>query len=589
MSSTFRHESVDGDFRRELEQFQFSGIPFEDFLIHAFGITKGELEEVKKEVEGYNILSSSKYKEQEAEFVAAASKLERAMYDPYTAMGNMILDRAMRSSKNLLPNKVKLLKFDTPLKGFFAERKPDVLLVPELDDKEEITIKNLKWENIMWALEFKKKHQSSLNEVNRQKVAEVAEVKRQRETDENEEPISSKKKKISTRSKTVVERRSSDDDDSPTTMASTLDFTSGTSASTIPSRRPAASSSRAGTVPPLADDPFTQNAPSNEVPTGQASLPPFSPSSATVEDGTNALIARSGAAHALVSASIGSASSASTTTTSRRTPPPEIQLANYIAEVMSARGDRTHAFGALVERTGIRLQFYSHSCGVISDKIDIIRDSVLHAAFLVLITRQTMAKLGFNTVLGYCNPFNTAGKITPPEQSTMRPSQKLEPIKGGGENFKLDPEHEIEYEDRVHVEYGTVGRGTTVLGVKKPPECRVDLILKASWQVTTRRNEKEAIFLARDVDSLHSPEIYGELVVPDPSPTLALVGACTRHPLKGVEVRELRILLMRRYQPVSDLSDRDFVNVMGQIMLCELLFSVCSSLLTFVLTVISHS
>lgn len=234
---------------------------------------------------------------------------------------------------------------------------------------------------------------------------------------------------------------------------------------------------------------------------------------------------------------------------------------------MSARGDRTHVFGAIIQKTKMKLQFYSHSCGVISDEIDIVEDAVLHAVFLVLFTRQPIDKLGFNTALGYCDPFKTkSGK-------TMCLNKKLESIPGGGSSYELDPEAKIEYRDRVHTEYSSVGRGTTVFGVKRLRNCEIDLILKASWQVTTRRHEDEAILIARRVDPEHAPEIYGRLIIPDPSPSMAVVAACKYHPTKSVEVRELRVLLMRKYRPVTELNDTDFMRVMIQMIYCESLHS----------------
>ena len=98
--------------------------------------------------------------------------------------------------------------------------------------------------------------------------------------------------------------------------------------------------------------------------------------------------------------------------------------------------------------------------------------------------------------------------------------------------------------------------------------------MKATWQITTRRLEEEAILIAREVNEMHAPEIYGKMTIADTTPTQALISACTNRPLKEAEERELRILLMRRYKSMSDphdeIDDGEFLLAMVQLMECEL-------------------
>ena len=150
----------------------------------------------------------------------------------------------------------------------------------------------------------------------------------------------------------------------------------------------------------------------------------------------------------------------------------------------------------------------------------------------------------------------------------------LNPILDGGDNFDLKPGTELKLGKCIHSEYCLIGRATSVYDVERPEGSKVDLVVKFSWQVKTRRREDIAIRIARSIDPLHSPEIYGQAIVEDKSPSSRLIEACLSsdkptRPRRPFEKRELRVLLMRKYESVEKLNDKEFGQVVPQFTTCE--------------------
>ena len=173
-----------------------------------------------------------------------------------------------------------------------------------------------------------------------------------------------------------------------------------------------------------------------------------------------------------------------------------------------------------------------------------------------------MESLGFNEDMGYCNPFNT--------KAARNMKLILEPIPGGGDNFELKPGTELKLGKCIHSEYCLMGRATSVYDIERPECSKVNLVVKFSWQVTKRRREDIAIRIARSVDPKHSPEIYGQVIACDKSPSRMLIAACPangRSP-RPFKERELRVLLMRKYRSVEELEDDDFCKIIPQLTDC---------------------
>lgn len=80
------------------------------------------------------------------------------------------------------------------------------------------------------------------------------------------------------------------------------------------------------------------------------------------------------------------------------------KVIQHFKEVLSSRGDRTHAFGACVSSARIKLMLSSHSGIIESDEIDFVDKQELLAIFLLMFATSAMFDLRFNAKTGYCNP-----------------------------------------------------------------------------------------------------------------------------------------------------------------------------------------
>ena len=209
------------------------------------------------------------------------------------------------------------------------------------------------------------------------------------------------------------------------------------------------------------------------------------------------------------------------------------------------------------------MTYYSRTAYVVARPFDLVRDPVTFSLLILLLSRQPMERLGFNEDMGYCNPFNTKA------ERDMKLT--LEPIPGGGNNFELKLGTELKLGKCIHSEYCLMGRATSVYDIERPECSKVNLVVKFSWQVTKRRREDIAIRIARSVDPKHSPEIYGQVIVGDKSPSQKLIAACPadRRSARSYEERELRVLLMRKYKPVERLKDKNFCKIIKQFTNCK--------------------
>ncbi|KAH8111406.1 hypothetical protein DFH11DRAFT_1880016 [Phellopilus nigrolimitatus] len=234
-----------------------------------------------------------------------------------------------------------------------------------------------------------------------------------------------------------------------------------------------------------------------------------------------------------------------------------VQLASYVAEVFSARGDRKFAFAVLVEGNDITLFFYHRSAIIEADPFDIASNPTYFALLLLMFYRD-LPDLGFNEIMGYCNPFDFTDESTNKLQSGL-----LEPVKGSDTPLDIS---KIVLGEKLASPYCLIGRGTSVI---KANIDGYNLVIKFSWQAKTRENEDEFILDARTLVDIikHIPEIFGKAVMDDMTPVAKLRDACMR---KGeiFEVREFRALVMREYFHIYDLGPRDFWSVIVQIAKC---------------------
>ena len=82
-----------------------------------------------------------------------------------------------------------------------------------------------------------------------------------------------------------------------------------------------------------------------------------------------------------------------------------------------------------------------------------------------------------------------------------------------------------------------------------------------------------AIRIARSVDPEHSPEIFGQAILADETPTKGLISACPpiddHHSSEPIEEHEVRVLLMRKYNAIEELNDDEFCDVLPQFSTCK--------------------
>ncbi|KAH8104378.1 hypothetical protein DFH11DRAFT_1864779 [Phellopilus nigrolimitatus] len=171
---------------------------------------------------------------------------------------------------------------------------------------------------------------------------------------------------------------------------------------------------------------------------------------------------------------------------------------------------------------------------------------------------RDLPDLGFNEIMGYCNPFDFADESTNKLQSGL-----LEPVTGSDTPLDIS---KVVLGEKLTSPYCLIGRGTSVI------KANIDgykLVIKFSWQAKTRKNEDEFILDARTLLDIikHIPEIFGKVVVNDMTPVAKLRDACMT---KGeiFEVREFRALVMREYFRIYDLKPKDFWAVIVQIVKC---------------------
>lgn len=593
VSHRFTHQSVDEDFKTDLTRHRYSDITFEDFLVCAFDVDPSDLEALKNRVRQASVHSSPDYLSAKDAFAFFAKKEEPEMYEPFAKMSNMVLERHQNGRR------IKALAFDgdTYVKSRFAQRKPDLVIVPESDGDTQLIMTSVEWHHMLCVLEFKKK----LKKDTESKIS--AGTKRTRDEHEagtvgdgNKRQPSGSTENVSINAgasssgapvQPVIKSQGSQGSSSATSW-SRISSVGGTSPAHSTGRNPSRGrSGRGSRGKRISSKHRNPTVPLHGVdaPEMSSALPSMCPPDAVMKE---ALDSEPVQPEDLTSEgpSVIRRTSAATSYPSQATHPTsnsiarghpgagnlgqlEVQLANYIAEVMSERSDRTFAFGATVQHTKMRLTYYSRSTYVISEEIDIIEQPEQFAVFLILISMQTfeLEKLGFNTDVKFCDPFDTKREESKPL------AIKLDAI-NGGDNFDLKSDTVLELGGCIHTEYCLMGRATAVYDVKRPEGCGVDLVLKLSWQKKGKRREDKAILLARDVDAEHSPEIYGVAVLSEKSPSTKFKVVCKTAPTKPSgapnppDERELRILLMRKYNNVEDLEDKEFYAIIPQFVVC---------------------
>ncbi|THH04541.1 hypothetical protein EW145_g5443 [Phellinidium pouzarii] len=128
VSSNYKRQSVDEAIGEDVDDYTCGGVDFPTFVKLAFNVSQDEYTDRVKEIEDWAVHKENAYRAQQDDLVNAPHEAD--MYNPIANMGNMVLKRA--ELEHNIKNKIKLLiNHDKVIKGGFAKRKPDLLLVPE--------------------------------------------------------------------------------------------------------------------------------------------------------------------------------------------------------------------------------------------------------------------------------------------------------------------------------------------------------------------------------------------------------------------------------------------------------------------------
>lgn len=244
---------------------------------------------------------------------------------------------------------------------------------------------------------------------------------------------------------------------------------------------------------------------------------------------------------------------------------PEVQLAGYCASMLSVRGDRAFAPGIIIDQRTIRIRYYSFKGIIMSDAIDIADFPATFVLIWSLFSRATLEQYGYNAKTGFLNPF------VPDDMTTLRCGIDINPITSAGNGRTQQPDFSqgIRLSSVIFTQYGVVGRSTMVCELEGlAQEYPIDLVAKFSWQTKSRMHEEDVIIAAREVDPIHTPEIYASGVASDDTPFNRLFEHCGKKSHFNEE-QELRLLIIRKYEPISKLKGEVFKDVLVQLMTCK--------------------
>ena len=250
---------------------------------------------------------------------------------------------------------------------------------------------------------------------------------------------------------------------------------------------------------------------------------------------------------------------------------PAVQILNYALELHSSSGTRKFTLTARIQQTDMWLYLHSHSVTIISDSIDIERDSVWFAAFWGLFVVATLPELGFNEYSGFTNPFDVE------DERTRSIGMSFESIGTDG-NTQTRPDRpslvNLRLGGKLYVDFGLSSPGTAMYDVRQSDtendNTGLPLAIKFTWHPIGHRNECDIIKAARVADPVHIPEVFATSTTQDADSVAARLHACCKKKAPQYEPLELRALIMRKFKFASQLeSDEDFAEVMFQLLCCK--------------------
>ena len=245
-------------------------------------------------------------------------------------------------------------------------------------------------------------------------------------------------------------------------------------------------------------------------------------------------------------------------------PTGRVQLAAYIEEQMSFRGDRSYVFGVRVVGSSVTLCYYDRSAIVEAKPFDVLEDPFYLGWFLAMF-QDDPSTYGFNAMMGYHDPFQLGREMS--KSSTLKMRAELTRADETYNNFSSEQPNDIKLDElevvkEITSHYEVVGRGTSVFRAHAAE--RKDLVVKFCWQVETRRNEWELMQAARRAVPDNIPEVFGFASLGNLTPVEKLIEKCDKHRDKPAFGRKhFRILVMKYYEGVEKIEDAyDFWELM---------------------------
>lgn len=275
-----------------------------------------------------------------------------------------------------------------------------------------------------------------------------------------------------------------------------------------------------------------------------------------------------------------------------RSTDPEVQLANYATQMLSANEFRHWTVSILISDDKLTLWYYDRSSAYCTAPVFFKDD---HELFIKIISALALCskdrkKLGYSELykrsLGAGDADQSSGDYRYLDASNFTlVHEKDGPIGNEIPDVGLDGSLKIlrfSITDMIHKQFTLFGRATRVedvqVGMERNGEfistpSNDEFVLKVSYQVSSRILEPHVIEKVRAVDPEHAPAVLGYLVVETgfPGDRLEQVkDERIKKPTKDAhEKRRLVFILIRKYANVWELNAEQFMDVFRQGVLCK--------------------
>lgn len=554
-SAQYTRESVDDFLRQDLKGLTRRDVSLDAFLARVLKYDKDKWQPL---LDSWNLSESVSFKDLQNKFTKAIKgKNEILSYRPLKDWADDVLTRA-KQDKDAAPliDLAFHLTHNRHLSGRFGKRRPDITL-----SRGGIAKKALTWADALLAFEFKLEKRDDEEEDGKDYI--------------QEEP--SKTDKVISKTKPRNPQRKSN--------STSLKMGSGSRSQGLSSTQPGfnvASSSTAKC------NSASKNSSTKKRKT-EKSPPPLDVSNSphTFHNGSSNPVSFQGPGEQNLIAYAAT--------------DPEVQLANYATQMLCSKELRDWTICVLIDGLNLKLWYYDRSHSFCSEPINLESEGESFAKFILALALCSKDRQN----LGFSNLFQSSSEPSPLSMRYVDARTFTRNIEDySEERFRnLPDENKIPEEflkngthlrtkSLLHKQFTLFGRATQVeevevVRVEDEQEVSVSkkerLVLKLSYQVSTRDREFDLIKCARQIDPVHAPALLGYRVIDLdlPGKHLEKLTEVSKPKPDLYEERRLVLLLMRYYDDVRDLMGEDFVYVFRQGVRGMIHISVHNIVLTF--------